>query len=273
MTQPTTQHPGTVTANVADGIGSVTFGHPKGNSLPGALLADLAARITALGRDPLVTVIVLRSEGSGPFCAGASFGELSAIADAERGTQFFMGFANLINAMRECPKFIVARVHGKAVGGGVGMVAASDYALATTAAQVKLSELAVGIGPFVVGPVIERKIGAGHYAALGVDAIGWRSAEWAHQRGLYAELHGDVAALDARLAALARQLAESSPEAMAAMKRVFWEGTEHWRELLAARARLSGGLVVTEFARGVIRELAGETAIITGRPPPQPAGG
>jgi enoyl-CoA hydratase/carnithine racemase len=256
VAQPTTHDPGSVATRVADGIGSVTFGHPKGNSLPGALLADLAARITALGQDPRARVIVLRSEGTGAFCAGASFAELSAIADAEAGTRFFMGFANLINAMRECPKLIVTRVHGKVIGGGVGMVAASDYAIATTAAQVRLSELAVGIGPFVVGPVIERRIGVGSYAALGLDASGWRSAEWAHQRGLYAELHEDVGALDARLPALAHQLAASNPEATVAMKRVLWEGTEQWRELLAARARLSGTLVVSPLARQAIESLA-----------------
>jgi methylglutaconyl-CoA hydratase len=256
VTQPTTQQSGTVTTKVADGVGGVTFGHPKGNSLPGALLAELAATITALGREPKANVIVLRSEGSGAFCAGASFAELSAITDAESGARFFMGFANLINVMRECPKLILARVHGKVVGGGVGMVAASDYTLATTAAQVKLSELAIGIGPFVVGPVIERRIGVGNYAALGIDAAGWRSAEWAHHRGLYAELHPDSAALDVRLAALASELAASNPKATAAMKRVFWEGTEHWRDLLAARARLSGTLVVSAFARQAIERLS-----------------
>lgn len=252
MTQRTTHDSGTVATRVADGVGNVTFTHPKGNSLPGALLAELASHITALGQDPRASVIVLRSEGTGAFCAGASFAELSTIADVETGTRFFMGFANLINAMRECPKLIVARVHGKVVGGGVGMVAASDYALATTAAQVKLSELALGIGPFVVGPVIERRVGVGNYAALGIDAAAWRSAEWAHQRGLYAELHEDIAALDGRLTAFLRQLAASSPEAMAAMKRVFWEGTEHWRELLVARARLSGTLVISRFAQQAI---------------------
>jgi methylglutaconyl-CoA hydratase len=201
-------------------------------------------------------VVVLKSAGGGAFCGGASFAELSAIADAEGGTRFFMGFANLINAMRECPKLIVTRVHGKAVGGGVGMVAASDYALATAAAQVKLSELAVGIGPFVVGPVIERRIGAANYAALSIDAAGWRSAEWGYQRGLYAELHQDVAALDTRLTTLASQIAASNPEATAAMKRVFWEGTEHWRELLKTRAGLSGTLVVTTPAREAIQRLS-----------------
>jgi len=257
VTQPTTHAPGTVATRVADGLGSVSFEHPKGNSLPGALLAELATGIAALGRDPQVRVIVLRSEGTGAFCGGASFAELSAIGDAESGARFFMGFANLINAMRECSKLIVARVHGKLVGGGVGMVAAADYALATPAAQVKLSELALGIGPFVVGPVIERRIGVAHYAALGIDATAWRSAEWAHQRGLYAELHPDLVTLDARLAQFVGQLAASNPEATAALKRVFWEGTGHWRELLAERARLSGTLVVSEFARKVIERLSG----------------
>jgi methylglutaconyl-CoA hydratase len=256
VTQQATHEAGTVVTRLEDGIGSVAFGHPKGNSLPGALLAELAARITALGRDPGVRVIVLRSEGTGAFCAGASFAELAAITDVENGSRFFMGFANLINAMRECPKLIVTRVHGKAVGGGVGIVAASDYALATAAAQVKLSELAVGIGPFVVGPVIERKIGAGSYAALGIDAAEWRSAEWAHQRGLFAEVHEDVGALDARVTALTRQLVASNLEAMAALKRVLWEGTEHWRDLLPERARLSGRLVVSSAARQAIERLS-----------------
>jgi methylglutaconyl-CoA hydratase len=219
VTQRTTHEPGGVTTQVADRVGSVTFGHPKG---------ELAA-----GRPP-------RRAGCPDHGAG----------------RFFLLFANLINAMRECPKLILARVHGKVVGGGVGMVAASDYALATTAAQVRLSELAVGIGPFVVGPVIERRIGVGNYAALGIDAAEWRSAEWAHQRGLYAELQPDGAALDARLAALARQLAASNPEAMTAMKRVFWQGTEHWPELLAEQARLSGTLVVSGSARQVIERLS-----------------
>jgi methylglutaconyl-CoA hydratase len=256
VTQQATHEAGTVVTRLEDGIGSVAFGHPKGNSLPGALLAELAARITALGRDPGVRVIVLRSEGTGAFCAGASFAELAAITDVENGSRFFMGFANLINAMRECPKLIVTRVHGKAVGGGVGIVAASDYALATACAQVKLSELAVGIGPFVVGPVIERKIGAGSYAALGIDAAEWRSAEWAHQRGLFAEVHEDVGALDARVTALTRQLVASNLEAMAALKRVLWEGTEHWRDLLPERARLSGRLVVSSAARQAIERLS-----------------
>jgi enoyl-CoA hydratase/carnithine racemase len=256
VTQQTAHEAGSVATQVSDGIGTVAFGHPKGNSLPGTLLAELAARIGELGSDGRVNVVVLRSEGTGAFCAGASFAELAAISDAESGTRFFMGFANLINAMRECPKLIVTRVHGKAVGGGVGIVAASDYALATSAAQVKLSELAVGIGPFVVGPVIERKIGLGNYAALGIDAVSWRSAEWAHERGLFAELHASVGELDARVAAFAHQLANSNPAAMAELKKVLWQGCDNWRELLPARARLSGALVVSEPARRAIQRLS-----------------
>jgi methylglutaconyl-CoA hydratase len=256
VTQQSAQDQGSVASRVSDGVGSLAFGHPKGNSLPGTLLANLAARIIDLGNDDKVNVIVLKSEGSGAFCAGASFAELAAVADVEGGTRFFMGFANLINAMRECPKLIVTRVHGKAVGGGVGIVAASDYALATTAAQVKLSELMVGIGPFVVGPVIERKIGAANYAALGIDAASWRSAEWAHERGLFAELHANVADLDTRIAALTGQLAASNSAAMSELKKVLWQGCDHWRELLPARARLSGTLVVSAPARQAIQRFS-----------------
>jgi len=256
VTRQSAQDQGSVASHVVDGVATVIFGHPKGNSLLGKLLADLAASIGDLGADDNVNVIALRSDGTGAFCAGASFAELAAISDVEGGTRFFMGFANLINAMRECPKLIVTRVHGRAVGGGVGIVAASDYALATTGAQVKLSELMVGIGPFVVGPVIERKIGAANYAALGIDAASWRSAEWAYERGLFAELHANVADLDTRIAALTSQLAASNPAAMAELKKVLWQGCDHWRELLPARARLSGTLVVSAPARQAIQRFS-----------------
>lgn len=141
------------------GVGSITFFHPRSNSLPGKVLKQLADTITKLGKDETVKVIVLKSKGEKGFCAGASFDELISIKDRSTGKQFFSGFANVINACRKCPKFVVGRVQGKAVGGGVGLASAVDYCFATTAASVKLSELAVGIGPFVVGPAVERKIG------------------------------------------------------------------------------------------------------------------
>ncbi len=249
MTEPVS---GTVTSRLDGGIATVSFSHPKGNSLPGALLAMLAEQVTAAGNDARARVIVLRSEGEGAFCAGASFQELQAITTAEQGTAFFMGFARLILAMVRCPKFVIARVQGKAVGGGVGVIAASDYALAHAGAAVKLSELAVGIGPFVVGPVIERKIGPAAFGALAVHATGWRDAGWARDRGLFADTHDSVEALDTAVDSLARELAGSSPEAMARLKRVLWQGTDHWEALLPERAAMSGALVLTDFARKAI---------------------
>lgn len=243
---------GTVTYAVADGIATVRFSHPKGNSLPAALLRKLADSVRQAGADDAARVVVLRSEGTGPFCGGASFDELRTIGDEGAGREFFMGFARLILAMRDCPKLVLARVHGRAVGGGVGVAAAADYALAVTSASVKLSELAVGIGPFVVGPAIERRVGSGGLAAMAVDATSWRDAEWAERHGLYARLYPTTDELDAGVDALAATLARSNPEAMAAMKRVFWEGTEAWDELLADRAAMSGRLVLSEFTRAAI---------------------
>lgn len=242
---------GTVTSDISDGIATVRFAHPKGNSLPSALLANLAATITALGDEPRATVIVLRSDGTGPFCGGASFEELQGIADERAGKRFFMGFATLILAMIRCPRLIVARVHGKVVGGGVGMVAASDYTLAAATASVRLSELAVGIGPFVVGPVIERKVGLAAFGAMAVDAD-WRDARWAESHGLYASVHATTETLDEAVLAIATRLAASNPEAMSRLKAALWAGTEQWDALLESRAAASGALVLSEFARRAI---------------------
>jgi methylglutaconyl-CoA hydratase len=247
---------GHATTTVDAGIATVRFGHPKGNSLPGAVLAELARSIRALGTDDAVRVIVLRSDGAGPFCAGASFAELQAIASADAGTEFFMGFARVILAMRSAPKIVIARVHGKSVGGGIGLVAASDYAIASSAAAVKLSELAVGIGPFVVGPAIERKIGLGGLQALAVDAASFRDAAWAERRGLYARVVDTVEELDETVATLARTLARSNPEAMALMKATFWRGTEEWETLLPERAAMSGTLVLSDFTRRALAAFA-----------------
>lgn len=247
---------GTVTSAIDQGIASIRFGHPKSNSLPSALLTTLAETIAAAGRDPAARVIVLRSEGTGPFCAGASFDELKVIEDAAAGQRFFSGFAKVILAMIRAPKFVLARVHGKAAGGGVGLIAAADWAIATTACSLKLSELAVGIGPFVVGPVIERKIGLGAFAAMSVDAD-WRSAQWGAHHGLYAEVRDTVDGMDEALAARAAWLAGCNVAAMSQLKAVFWEGTEGWDALLAKRAGISGSLVLTDAARAAIAKAGG----------------
>jgi len=254
--EPSSRDSGRVSVRSETGIATLQFGHPKGNSLPGALLRQMADALDALGADPEARVIVLRSNEPGPFCAGASFDELTSIRDAATGKEFFMGFARLVLAIRRCPKLIIARVHGKTVGGGVVLAAASDYVIASTSAAVRLSELAVGIGPFVVGPVIQRKIGLGAFQALAVDAATWRDAAWAERHGLFAQVTPDGEALDAAVAALAERLARSSPDAMARMKETFWQGTEHWDALLEERAAMSGTLALSPFTRDAIAAFA-----------------
>jgi methylglutaconyl-CoA hydratase len=243
---------GRVTSGINDGIGRIEFFHPKGNSLPGALLTRLAAAITAMGADPAARVIVLSSGGTGPFCAGASFDELTTIADVDQGQEFFSGFARVILAMIRAPKFVITGVHGKAAGGAVGVIAASDYSFAVNAASAKLSELAIGIGPFVVGPVIERKIGLAAYSAMSIDAD-WRDAAWCERHGLYSRLFSDVPSMHDAVNALATTLASSNPDAMAGLKHVFWQGTEGWDLLLADRAATSGRMVLSEFTRNAIK--------------------
>jgi methylglutaconyl-CoA hydratase len=234
------------------GIGTIEFGHPLSNSLPGKILKKLADTITELGADDAVKVIVLKSLGDRAFCAGASFDELISIKDFETGKIFFSGFANVINACRKCPKLIIGRVQGKAVGGGVGVASAVDYCFATKHAAVKLSELAVGIGPFVVGPAVERKIGRSAMSQLAINATEWRSAEWARDHGLYTETYDSIEEMDAAIEALSEILSNSNPEAMALLKQVFWEGTEHWDTLLAERAEMSGKLVLSDFTVNAI---------------------
>jgi methylglutaconyl-CoA hydratase len=236
------------------GIGTITFGHPLSNSLPGKILNKLADTIHELGENDNVKVIVLKSEGEKAFCAGASFDELIAIKDLETGKIFFSGFAKVINACRTAPKLIIGRVQGKAVGGGVGVASAVDYCLATTKADVKLSELAVGIGPFVVGPAVQRKIGLSAMSELAINATEWRSAEWAKNKGLYAETFENLAELDNAVDQLAQTLAKSNPEAMSMLKKIFWEGTEDWETVLAQRAAMSGTLVLSDFTINAINK-------------------
>jgi methylglutaconyl-CoA hydratase len=241
-----------VYSRIENGIGYVTFFHPQSNSLPGEVLNWLAEEITKVGNNTVARVIVLQSEGEKAFCAGASFDELVAINDLETGKKFFSGFANVINAMRKAPKFVIARVQGKAVGGGVGLACAADYTLATDAAAVKLSELAVGIGPFVVGPAVARKIGTSAFTQLAIDAATWQNAYWAKEKGLYADVFKSVGELDTAVQELAERLAASSPEAMQLLKQVSWEGTENWDTLLLERASVSGKLVLSDFTRNAI---------------------
>ncbi len=251
---------GYVSHEIEHGIATIEFFHPASNSLPAAILSDLAKTINDVGIDHRVKVIVLRSAGEKAFCAGASFDELMAISNEAEGKKFFSGFAHVINAMRKCHKLIVGRVHGKAVGGGVGLIAATDYAIATDDSSVKLSELAVGIGPFVVGPAVERKVGVSCFQQLAIDATEWRSAEWAKRHGLYSEIHKTTLELDDSVTRLAEKLAHSSPAAMAQLKKIFWHGTEHWDTLLSDRAAISGHLVLSDFTRNAINKFKTKVA-------------
>ena len=235
-------------------IATIEFFHPEQNSLPGNILAQLTETITEAGKSEDVKVIILKSGGDRTFCAGASFKELIAINDAETGKVFFSGFANVINAMRKCPKFIIGRIQGKTVGGGVGIAASTDYCMATKFAAIKLSELNVGIGPFVVSPAIERKMGVSAMSQIAIDANTFYEAEWARSKGLFANVYESIEEMDAAVEAFAKHLCTYNPEAMLEMKKIFWRGTEDWDSLLAERAAISGRLVLSDFTKKTLEK-------------------
>lgn len=242
-----------VKEHIQDGISTIEFFHPAHNSLPGDILEELRQSITNAGKNDEVKVIILKSGGNRTFCAGASFKELININDTETGRVFFSGFANVINAMRTCPKFIIGRIQGKTVGGGVGVASATDYCMASKFASIKLSELNIGIGPFVVGPAVERKLGLSGMSQIAIDANSFYDAEWARQKGLYASVHETTEALDEAVQAFAENLCSYNPEAMKEMKKIMWAGTEHWDHLLTERAEISGRLVLSDFTKETLK--------------------
>jgi methylglutaconyl-CoA hydratase len=241
-----------VTSTTNNHITTIEFFHPQSNSLPALILKQLAGTIANAGLDALTKVIILQSGGDKTFCAGASFDELMQIKNEEEGLQFFSGFAHVINAMRLCPKIIIGRVQGKAIGGGVGIASSCDFTFASINAHIKLSELAVGIGPFVVGPAVERKIGTTAAYELAIDATNFRTAHWALQKGLYTNIYDNLEEMDIAILQLATTLSNSNPEAMRQIKKAFWAATDHWETLLTDRAKISGSLVLSEFTRNAI---------------------
>lgn len=245
---------GNVKSYNANGICTIEFFHPKSNSMPSSLLSVLVQHLHRAS-SPDVKVIVLKSGGTGAFCAGASFDELMSVNNEEEGFHFFMGFANVINEIRKIDKLVIARIHGKCIGGGVGIAAAADYAIAYEPAEVRLSELALGIGPFVIGPAVERKIGVSAYSQLAIDAGLWRSSQWAKTKALYAEVHPSIESMDESIDRLSTSLSHYDPVAMAEMKKVFWAGCENWGPLLEERARLSGKLIMSPFAKMAIEKV------------------
>jgi methylglutaconyl-CoA hydratase len=237
-----------------NGVGYIEFFHPAHNSLPSNLLSELARTITNAGEDDSIKVVVLQSGGDRTFCAGASFEELVAIQNEETGKTFFSGFANVINAMRKCPKFIIGRIQGKTVGGGVGLASATDYCMATKFASIKLSELNIGIGPFVVGPAVQRKLGLSGMSQIAMDANNFYSAEWAMQKGLFTKVFDSVEDLDKSVVEFTENLKTYNPKAMTEMKTMFWRGTEDWDQLLIQRAKISGKLVLSEFTKEKLKD-------------------
>ena len=238
-----------VSQEIKNNIATIEFFHPEQNSLPSDILKKLVNTITEIGNINEVKVIILKSAGDRTFCAGASFQELISIDNAETGKVFFSGFANVINAMRKCPKFIIGRIQGKTVGGGVGIAAATDYCMATKFASIKLSELNVGIGPFVVSPAIERKMGVSAMSQIAIDANNFYDANWAREKGLFANVHESIEILDEEVQKFAEHLCTYNQEAMIEMKKVFWRGTDDWDNLLAERAAISGRLVLSDFTK------------------------
>ena len=229
-------------------IYTIEWYHPQGNSLTSAMLAGMLHEVSYAAHNNDAQVVLLRSAGAA-FCGGASFTELLQLQNEKTAIAFFNGVANLILAMKRCPKFIVARVHGKCVGGGLGIAAAADYAIAIEEAEIKLSELSIGIGPLVVGPAIERKTGVSAFSQLAIDAGNWRNADWARRKGIYAELHPNLESMEESITRLTNSLTHYSPEAMAEVKKMIWHNTEHWEQLLPERAAVSGKLIMSAEAK------------------------
>lgn len=245
---------GTIETIINEKIAMLQFFHPSSNSFPSRLLQELTNEINSLSKNENVSIIVLKSQGTGAFCAGASFDELLSVSNFEEGSLFFSGFANVINAMRKCPKLIIGRIHGKAVGGGVGLAAACDYSFATLQSEIKLSEIAIGIGPFVIEPAVSRKVGKIAMSEMTLTPTLWKTSKWAFEKGLYSELFETIEALDLRLEEYTKEVSSYNNEALFEMKKVLWEGTNHWDTLLYERAAISGRLVLSDFTKNALNK-------------------
>ena len=245
---------GTIETIINGNIATLLFFHPSSNSFPSTLLQQLTDEINTLSKNDSVSIIILKSAGTGAFCAGASFDELLSVSNYEEGSRFFSGFANVINAMRKCPKLIIGRIHGKAVGGGVGLASACDYSFATTKSEIKLSEIAIGIGPFVIEPAVSRKIGKMAMSEMTLNPTAWKTSKWAFEKGLFSEVFENIEDLDIRLEEYTYELSSYNPDALLEMKKVLWEGTSHWDSLLYERAAISGRLVLSDFTKNALEK-------------------
>ena len=245
---------GFVNQELKNSISEITFGHPKSNSLPGEILELLAQTILNEGAKTEVKAILLKSGGEKAFCAGASFDELLSIDELENSKKFFGGFAKVLNAMRSCGKLVIVRVQGKTTGGGVGIACAADYCFATKDAALALTELNLGIGPFVIGPYVERKMGKSAYAAMSIDAD-FRSAEWCKQHDVYHSVSENIEMMDEEISKFLEKLSARSSDALSLIKKVSWEGTEHFEELMPERILMSASLILEDSAKKNIEKI------------------
>lgn len=245
---------GFVNTEIKNKISEITFGTEKSNSLPGEILEKLAQTILSEGAKPEVKAILLKSAGEKAFCAGASFDELLSIEELETSKKFFGGFAKVLNAMRKCGKLVIVRVQGKTTGGGVGIACAADYCFATQDSAMALTELNLGIGPFVIGPYVERKIGKSAYTAMSVDAD-FRSAEWCAKHDVYHMVSATIAEMDIKLTDFLEKLSQRSADALALIKKVSWEGTEHFESLMPERIHMSASLILEDSAKKNIQSI------------------
>lgn len=243
-----------VTSEIKSNIAEITFGTPKSNSLPSEILEKLAQTILDEAAKENVSLILLKSEGEKAFCAGASFDELLDINDLETSKHFFGGFAKVLNAMRTCRKIVVVRVQGKTTGGGVGIACAADYCFATKDAGLALPELNLGIGPFVIGPFVERKIGKSQFTAMSLDTE-FRNANWAKDNHIYHQVFDSITEMDFEIQKFLEKLSAKSTDALALIKKVSWEGTEHFAELMPERILMSASLLLEDSTKANIEKI------------------
>ncbi|MDX1363653.1 MAG: enoyl-CoA hydratase/isomerase family protein [Arenibacter latericius] len=250
----TTRENGSLYTKIDNGIATVEFGHPASNSFVLELMDRLTNTFNELSQDPNVRVIILKSEGDGTFCAGASFDQLTQVSNAAEGKVFFSGFANIINAMRTCKKVIVGRIQGKTVGGGLGLIASCDYVFAAEAASIRLSELTIGIAPLVIAPAVQRKIGVAALSELSLAPTEWKNAYWAQEKGLFSKIFNTIKSMDRETEILTEDLAKYNPEALEEWRKVLWEGTSHWESLLVERAEITGRLALSKYTKTVLEK-------------------
>ena len=246
---------GVVTLKNENKVGKIHFFHPKGNCLPTEIIKSIVDCLNQAEKDPDINVIILESGGSSSFCSGASLSELKSIRNIETGTTFFMGFAKLLNTIRKMSKFILARVHGKVVGGGVGLVSACDYAFATEKASIKLSELSIGLGPYVIEPALTRKIGNTAFTQLSIDSSNWKSASWGIEKGIYAHLSPDIVEMDKALNQKAQLIASYTLEACSQLRKLHWKNTQHWETELSKNAKITAQLALSDYSQNFLKSI------------------